>query len=55
MIMQQTVPFVALFAAMATLVSLNRRYELVIARVGRHLGLAVPAAGLPRRAALRRC
>ena len=32
MIMQQTVPFVALFAAMATLVSLNRKYELVIAR-----------------------
>ncbi|MBD0415779.1 LPS export ABC transporter permease LptG [Oryzicola mucosus] len=32
MIMQQTVPFVGLFAAMATLVSLNRRYELVIAR-----------------------
>ncbi len=32
MIMQQVVPFVGLFAAMATLVSLNRRYELVIAR-----------------------
>lgn len=32
MIMQQTVPFVALFSAMAMLVSLNRRYELVIAR-----------------------
>jgi len=32
MIMLQTVPFVALFAAMATLISLNRRYELVIAR-----------------------
>jgi len=32
MIMLQTVPFVALFAAMATLVSLNRKYELVIAR-----------------------
>jgi lipopolysaccharide export system permease protein len=32
MIMQQTVPFVALFSAMATLVSLNRKYELVIAR-----------------------
>lgn len=32
MIMQQTVPFVGLFSAMATLVSLNRRYELVIAR-----------------------
>jgi lipopolysaccharide export system permease protein len=32
MIMMQTVPFVALFAAMATLTSLNRRYELVIAR-----------------------
>src|SRR4051812_18415867 len=33
MIMQQVVPFVGLFAAMATLVSLNRKYELVIARV----------------------
>lgn len=32
MVMQQTVPFIALFAAMATLVSLNRKYELVIAR-----------------------
>lgn len=32
MVMQQVVPFVGLFAAMATLVSLNRRYELVIAR-----------------------
>lgn len=32
MIMQQIVPFIGLFAAMATLVSLNRRYELVIAR-----------------------
>jgi lipopolysaccharide export system permease protein len=32
MIMQQTVPFVALFSAMTMLVSLNRRYELVIAR-----------------------
>lgn len=32
MIMQQTVPFVALFSAMATLISLNRKYELVIAR-----------------------
>ena len=32
MIMQQTVPFVGLFSAMATLVSLNRKYELVIAR-----------------------
>ena len=32
MIMQQVVPFVGLFAAMATLVSLNREYELVIAR-----------------------
>jgi lipopolysaccharide export system permease protein len=32
MIMQQTVPFVALFSAIATLVSLNRKYELVIAR-----------------------
>lgn len=31
-IMQQTIPFVGLFSAMATLVSLNRRYELVIAR-----------------------
>lgn len=32
MVVLQTVPFVALFAAMATLVSLNRKYELVIAR-----------------------
>jgi len=32
MVMLQTVPFVALFAAMATLISLNRKYELVIAR-----------------------
>jgi lipopolysaccharide export system permease protein len=32
MIMLQTVPFIALFAAMATLISLNRKYELVIAR-----------------------
>lgn len=31
-IILQTVPFVALFAGMATLISLNRRYELVIAR-----------------------
>ncbi|HEV7416941.1 LPS export ABC transporter permease LptG [Tianweitania sediminis] len=32
MVMQQTVPFIGLFSAMATLVSLNRKYELVIAR-----------------------
>ena len=32
MIMQQVVPFIALFSGMTTLVSLNRRYELVIAR-----------------------
>jgi lipopolysaccharide export system permease protein len=32
MVMQQVVPFVGLFAAMATLVSLNRKFELVIAR-----------------------
>ena len=32
MIMQQAVPFVALIAAITTLVSLNRKYELVIAR-----------------------
>ncbi|MCF7646980.1 LPS export ABC transporter permease LptG [Bacillus subtilis] len=31
-IMQQIIPFVALFSAMATLISLNRRYELVVAR-----------------------
>lgn len=31
-IMQQMIPFVALFSAMATLISLNRRYELVVAR-----------------------
>jgi lipopolysaccharide export system permease protein len=32
LIMQQAVPFVALLAAITTLVSLNRKYELVIAR-----------------------
>ena len=32
MIMQQTVPFIGLLSAIATLVSLNRKYELVIAR-----------------------
>lgn len=32
MIMLQTIPFIALFAAMATLIALNRKYELVIAR-----------------------
>lgn len=32
MVMMQAVPFIALFSAMATLVSLNRKYELVIAR-----------------------
>lgn len=32
MIMIQTVPFVGLFSAIATLVSLNRKYELVVAR-----------------------
>ncbi|GAA0590783.1 LPS export ABC transporter permease LptG [Paenochrobactrum glaciei] len=31
-LMQQMIPFVALFSAMATLISLNRRYELVVAR-----------------------
>lgn len=31
-IMQQLFPFVALFSAMTTLISLNRRFELVIAR-----------------------
>lgn len=31
-IMEQTIPFIALFSAMATLISLNRRYELVVAR-----------------------
>jgi len=31
-IMQQAVPFIGLIAAMATLISLNRKYELVIAR-----------------------
>lgn len=31
-IMQQTVPFIALFAAMSTLISLNRKYELVVTR-----------------------
>ncbi|OLP58537.1 LPS export ABC transporter permease LptG [Xaviernesmea oryzae] len=32
MILQQTVPFVALFAGMTTLIALNRRYELVVTR-----------------------
>ncbi|SIP93762.1 lipopolysaccharide export system permease protein [Rhizobium sp. RU20A] len=32
MILQQTVPFVALFSAMTTLIALNRRYELVVTR-----------------------
>lgn len=31
-LMVQMIPFVALFSAMATLISLNRRYELVVAR-----------------------
>ncbi|MBK3745402.1 LPS export ABC transporter permease LptG [Paraburkholderia aspalathi] len=31
-IMQEMIPFVALFSAMSTLISLNRKYELVIAR-----------------------
>lgn len=31
-IMQQMIPFVALFSAMATLIALNRKYELVVAR-----------------------
>ncbi|MGE0501312.1 MAG: LPS export ABC transporter permease LptG [Rhizobiaceae bacterium] len=32
MIMLQTIPFIALFAGMATLITLNRKYELVVAR-----------------------
>lgn len=32
MVMQLTVPFVALFSAMTTLISLNRKHELVVAR-----------------------
>lgn len=32
MLMQNSVPFIGLFAAMATLISLNRKYELVVAR-----------------------
>ena len=32
MVLLQTIPFVALFSAMATLVSLNRKYELVVTR-----------------------
>jgi lipopolysaccharide export system permease protein len=32
MILQQTAPFIGLFSAMAMLVSLNRKYELVVAR-----------------------
>lgn len=32
MVLQITVPFIALFSAMTTLISLNRKYELVVAR-----------------------
>lgn len=32
LILQQTVPFIALFAGMTTLIALNRRYELVVTR-----------------------
>ncbi|MEQ8450568.1 MAG: LPS export ABC transporter permease LptG [Nitratireductor sp.] len=32
MVLQQTIPFVALFSAMTTLISLNRKYELVVTR-----------------------
>jgi lipopolysaccharide export system permease protein len=32
LILQQTMPFIALFVGMTTLIALNRRYELVIAR-----------------------
>ena len=32
MVLIQTVPFIALFSAMATLISLNRKYELVVTR-----------------------
>jgi lipopolysaccharide export system permease protein len=32
LILQQTVPFIALFAGMTTLIGLNRRYELVVTR-----------------------
>ncbi|XUY27685.1 LPS export ABC transporter permease LptG [Agrobacterium sp. rho-8.1] len=32
LILQQTVPFIALFVGMTTLISLNRRYELVVTR-----------------------
>lgn len=32
LILQQTIPFIALFSAMATLIALNRRYELVVVR-----------------------
>ena len=31
-LMQQIIPFIALFGGMTTLISLNRKYELVIAR-----------------------
>ena len=55
MILQQTVPFVALFVGMTALISLNRRYELVIDARGRHFGLAVPAALRHRRASSSAC
>jgi lipopolysaccharide export system permease protein len=32
LILQQTIPFIALFVGMTTLISLNRRYELVVTR-----------------------
>lgn len=32
LILQQTIPFIALFVAMTTLIALNRRYELVVTR-----------------------
>lgn len=32
LILQQTIPFIALFAGMTTLIALNRRYELVVTR-----------------------
>ena len=32
LILQQTIPFIALFVGMTVLISLNRRYELVVTR-----------------------
>ena len=47
MILMQTVPFVALFSGMAALISLNRRYELVVTRAA-GVSVASSIAAPPR-------